>query len=363
MKNKVKLLVTAVFILSLMFTLFACSSPTVSVLNAPEYISNTGNHPGNNRQHNASVWLGCENGNLYFLIHDVSYRSYESDYHQQFSVFEDKGARKIQIIDIDNPRIIGTADGYLYYWKDGETSGNDYLYCYNIKNEIESFLYQGDLCYYASIFFDENGSIAVPITAKHDQLQQFVHIQKETVLSTGPQEAGYRIGNKLFTVVSEYGDVVERVVCTDANGVKKDIPLGSAHKRSIIPCNNGLIIHNEGLNELLYWIDEEGNKKNIFSVPCLGSESAVNVCGSDVYLSFKRYEKYGEIGQVRYENDELEGTYCISLVDFSVRKLNNQIFNGLYNFDDTCLYCCDEKGGIFRMDFGGNVTPILIVEE
>ena len=363
MKNKFKIFGLIVCILSLAVTLFACKASTVNVLTLPEHITITDNHPSNNRQHNASVWLGCENGKLYFLIHHIQYKSDETDYHKQLSMFDGIGARKICAIDIENLQIVGSVDGYLYYWKDGATSGNDHLYCFNIKNESEAFLYQGDLCYYASSFFYDNDSIAVPLNAKNGQPQQFVCIQNEAVLSTGSLEAGYSIGDKLFRVVSEYGDVVERIICVYENGTTQDIPLGSAHKRSIIPCSNGLVVHNEGLNELLYWIDEEGKISNIFSVPCLSSVSAVNVCGTNVYISFKRYEKFGEIGQVRYENDELEGTYCISTIDFTVKKLNDQIFNGLYNFDDACLYCCDEKGCIFRMDFDGSVTPILTTTE
>ena len=34
--------------------------------------------------------------------------------------------------------------------------------------------------------------------------------------------------------------------------------------------------------------------------------------------------------------------------------------SGMYNFDDTCIYCCDEDGNIYRMELDGEVSPILV---
>ena len=133
-----------------------------------------------------------------------------------------------------------------------------------------------------------------------------------------------------------------------------------ADKRTLIPCENGLLIHNEGRGELLYWVDEEGEVTSLFSVPCILSDSSVTVYGTSAYLSFIRYEKHGEIGQVRYKNDTLEGTYKIDLRTFSAEKISDKVYCGLYNFDDTCIYACDEDCHIYKLDSEANIIDALI---
>lgn len=50
----------------------------------------------------------------------------------------------------------------------------------------------------------------------------------------------------------------------------------------------------------------------------------------------------------------------IDLKDGTKEKINDYIFCGMYNFDDTCIYCCDEDGNIYRMELDGEVSPILV---
>ena len=62
----------------------------------------------------------------------------------------------------------------------------------------------------------------------------------------------------------------------------------------------------------------------------------------------------------RFENDTEEGTWRIDLKDGTKEKINDYIFCGMYTFDDTCIYCCDEDENIYRMELDGEVSPILV---
>jgi hypothetical protein len=193
---------------------------------------------------------------------------------------------------------------------------------------------------------------------------QYVHVEGDKVLGVGPLTEGYSLGNSVYYVLSDYSDVqVERIVKTtaDSNAEVAELSLGQAYRRSIIPYEGGLLVHNEGLNSLLYRIESDGSVTELFNVSCLDSNSAVNIHGTDAYISVLRYEKYGEKGMLRYENDSLEGTYRINLIDGSVEKINDMCFDAIYNFDDTCFYCCDSSGNIYKMEFDGTTSPIMLL--
>ena len=92
------------------------------------------------------------------------------------------------------------------------------------------------------------------------------------------------------------------------------------------------------------------------------SDTAVAIVGDDVYISLKRYEGWGESGKGlrRYENDTLEGTWRISLTDFSAVKISDTIYNGLYCFGDVLL-ACDESCSVYRLHPDGSTQPLITV--
>jgi hypothetical protein len=216
------------------------------------------------------------------------------------------------------------------------------------------------------MYFADDGSVYVPLFPEAGEAVQYVHVLGEDMLGIEHLTEGYLLGDSIYFVTQDFSDVqVERIIQTDLDGsiIQEKLPLASAHNRCIIPYDDGLLIHNGQLNSLLYRIDKGGVVTELFSIPCLSSRSAVNIHGTDAYISVLRYEKYGEMGMQRYENDSLEGTYRISLMDGSVEKINNLCFDGIYNFDDTCFYCCDKDGNIYRMKFNGTATPVLLVSD
>ena len=111
---------------------------------------------------------------------------------------------------------------------------------------------------------------------------------------------------------------------------------------------------------MLYNVNDNQSISLLFELPCLSSSSAVAVVNEDIYLSVKRYEKFGSLGMLRFENDTAEGTYKISQADFLPVKISDSIYNGLYFFGGESLYACDEFCNIYRLDLQGNVIDTVL---
>ncbi len=340
---------------------------SVIFLQGPAEITGIVSCPGNNRQREASVWLGCYDKQIYYYGGRKNGAD-RTKYDNSLYVFQEDGLAEVFPLSCGRQDILilGIMDCFLYY---RDYSSRDYknlqLYCYNLESNKESLLYSGPLCSLSSLYFANDGSVYFPLFPKSGEAAQFVHVSGESVLGVKPLTDGYPLGENTYYVVSEYQDIpVGRILKTDHDGNDLDeIPFETADRRWIIPYDDGLLVHNEGRNSLLYRINEDGSVTTLFTVPCLASTSAVNIHGTDAYISILRYEEYGEKGKLRYENDLLSGTYRISLIDGSTEKISDMYFNGLYNFDDTCFYCCDELGNIYKMEFDGTTVPILLLSE
>ena len=349
--------------------LFFTPPKSIALLNCPTEISSIGSHPGNFRQREANVWLGCYNGKLYYYGGNKDGDD-KTKHDDSLCVFED--GMLVDLLHLpsrvkDTVEIIGIIDHYLYYC---ECTKSDYdnqkLYYLDLETNKESLLFCGHLFINASMYFPDDGSVYVPLFPNSGESAQYLHVLGDDVLGIESPTEGYPLGGSVYFVTKEYSDVqVERIMQTDSEGnnILEEVPLGQAYNRSVIPYDDGLLIHNEQLGTLLYQINSDGAVTELFSIPCMSSQSAVNIHGTDAYISVLRYEKYGEKGMLRYENDSLEGTYRISLIDGFVAKINDLCFDGIYNFDDTCFYCCDKDGNIYRMEFDGTTSPVLLVSE
>ena len=135
--------------------------------------------------------------------------------------------------------------------------------------------------------------------------------------------------------------------------------------KSLIPCETGLLVYNQTHENLLYFIDDKtGEVHNLFEIECMSSVSTVNIYENYVFLSFKRYEKWGGFPEkmLEYKNDTVQGTYRIDLNDGSSTKISDEIYDALYIFGEGIIYATDSEGQIFKLDFDGNVTENLLVK-
>ena len=173
----------------------------------------------------------------------------------------------------------------------------------------------------------------------------------------------YSLGGKEYILDFKTGSD-PHVLFREKGGEWMDTGLKCGSKSSLITTPYGLLVHNKAYansgEQALYYIQPTGEIVELFSFPCLYSVSAINIFREKLIFSVKRYEEYDEIGMKRYQNDEIEGSYIISLTELTVEKVDDMVFDGLYIFDDSGILACDEDCNIYKLDCNGNVIDILL---
>ncbi len=340
-------------ILTVLIFLYAIIQPKIT--HRPVVIHNQNYLPSNYHQNETNIELWTDDSNLYFYGHTIPTFLDWTRYYRCLCVFKDGAVSRLKKLDSDCG-IIGLANGYFYYWK-FVGQGHDQIYSYDLSSGKETCLYTGQRGTIS--FLDKNGVFYIAINISKNGEHEYLPAYGTRTGAAERHSVEYQMGDYLYTA-EEDASLCEIIYQISPDGRKEALPLPFANHRTIIPCEKGLLIHNEGAGKLLYWINAEGGITELFSVPCMTSVSAVTVHGTKAYLSFLRYAKSGEIGQVRYENDTSEGTYIIDLESFCVKKVSDKIYCGLYNFDDTCLYACDECCHIYKLDFNADIIEALI---
>lgn len=314
-------------------------------------------NPANNHQTGANVWLGADNGKLYFFPAHYSDVSQQTKFYQHLSVFEDHTATRLTKLD---GSIIGIQDGYVYYrtWPYTDGTVNEYsIYSYNTFDDSEILLFSSTNSR-AEGYFSSTGTFYIPAD---ESGVTFYPVVGNSINRQPKIKESYEINGRLYSIE---GFTFSQVIsCTDEQGnityMDDAIPQG---RKSVIPCKEGLLIHNEGQGELLYLICADTNEViELFTVPCHFSRSTVNIHGSSVFLSFSRsqFDVSGDF-TIPFENDTLSGTYRIDLKNYSSTKISDSVYTGLYIFDDSGIYACDNNCHIYKLDFDGNVIMTLL---
>lgn len=318
----------------------------VEITSEPIVIENTLESPANHCQDQANMVMGASNGKLYFGINELRSELDRTKFFHYISVFDDGSAVKLQQADW----VCGILNGYAYYLKDGS---ND-LYCYALSSGENRFLVSVSENVTSQSFVKE-GVLYVPVDSACSGYYQIVG----SAISEITENIEYYVLNDLIYTLKDYdiysGENLDSMVSI---GEQIRISVDAA----LIPCAEGLLVHNSmGGTNILYLIcKESGNIIELFTVPCALAFSSVTVYENDVYVSFRRFEKPGGVGWVEFENDTLQGTYRISLEDYSNEKLSDAVYNGLFIFDDTGIYACDERNGIYKLDFNGEVIQTIL---
>lgn len=332
------------------------SPKQVRVISEDIRVNPSGEHLSNHFQQNASVWLNVIENRLYCVPQSKTSAN-KCIFDNSLIVFKNGTAQKIHDLqeNTDNIVIVGEANEYLYYW--GSVSD---LYCCNCLTKEDYLLYSGLIEVSSSIWYSADGSLFIPLRPTFQEQAQFLHVSGTDVLGQELQNAGLSCGDYTYHVVYEYGDDVERIIRTDKEGNEDTLHFNRAMHRYMIPVENGILVHNVGSSDMLYLIESDGCVQLLFSLPCISSRSCVTVIGNKVLLSVLRFEKYGEIGMKRFENDTEEGTYCIDLAENTVTKISSNIYDGMYNFDDSCIFACDDNCNIYKLDPNGKLEHVIM---
>lgn len=177
--------------------------------------------------------------------------------------------------------------------------------------------------------------------------------------------------------LDETGDNIGKCIKYDLNGKSYSIRgrsnkvfcneldisdcFGEAEKRLLVPYQEGLLLINSGCGDLVYYIQKDGTISQLFpGFSCMCSDSSVNFYENYVFVSFRRWEAYSNIGLKPYDNDMMQGTYRIDIKTNAVEKISEHIYSGMFIFDDSGIFACDGDGNIHLIDFDGNVLKEIV---
>ena len=342
--------------------IYARLHPTYKAIQETILVQEIGEHPANQCQRWASVWMGIYDGKLYFCPRDPG-QATKLDGH--ICTFTDDGVQKVCDLETEYPRYFMYINDRLYYGYGGLSmcdfqTGEVRI---DLADRMEALMYAAAD---GSLYFLHDWDNYAPAELN---AQMCVRIKEDGTVEDDvslPEECGYRLGDKTYFVLPNNGwnsDGGFHAVFTlqEDGSLELISEFGMGNRTTtIIPAENGLLIHNARDNDALYFIDGSGTIRCLFETDGCEVKSAVTVVGSDVYFSLDRWEEeYGFYQLRHFKNDTIPGTYRISLKDFSMKKISDEIYDGLYNFDDTCLYVC-YKQNIYQIDFDGNVQKVLL---
>ena len=315
-------------------------------------------HLGNNKQYEASLFLCESQGKLYFYAINTPLSMWH--YNGYLSVFENGSIRRVKKL---RENVFASHSGLVYYDSYTDDNSDRDVSCYSIVEDKNSQLVTvsdigSDRLQHGACFFGVDGTFYVPTS---DQRTAFYPIIGDQVNEPVEMQEMYVYGDNTLIVNQDiFSHMQISFESQEENNIVFDSRIISG-KASVFPCSDGLLIHSEYRGNLLYFIEgDSGNLIELFTVPCDRSVSAVNVHEDYIFLSLLRYENYDTVFAKRYDNDTVEGTYKIDLRDYSVKKISNKIYNGLYIFDDTGIYACDEGYNIYKLDFEGNQLCTLL---
>lgn len=348
---------TTIFVLAVLVVFVAHSTAFVTkeeirILNNAFYI-------GNSLQNESTVILTAAQEKLYFILPNRGLLS-ASQYDGYLSVFENGSATRLT--KVNEAQVLDWGGRYVFMRENSFPENESRISCFDViaqnkaelvtVDRIADYRRDTDGC-----FWSETGVLYIPV----DQGCSSYYAMTGMDFTKTTDIPVYCYGDRTYTLLYE-GDTLNGIWCESIDEAgyvfRREAGQGIIN---VFPSENGLVIHCEQYGKLLYYVDGATmDVTELFVVTCDRSESAVNIWGDYAYLSFKRYEKYDHIFPKRYENDKMEGTYRISLIDYSVEKLSDEIYNGLYIFDDTGIYACDENCNIYKLDFDGQRILTLL---
>ena len=117
-----------------------------TLYNVPGDVVEIGDHPANNRQYRATVWMGVYADKLYFCSRKGMF-SNRTEYGRKLYVFEDGEAHEVARLsqNVSEFHMMGQSGAHLYYWvKKLEKSKQYSLYFYDLSTNSKQVIYQGD---------------------------------------------------------------------------------------------------------------------------------------------------------------------------------------------------------------------------
>lgn len=335
-------------ILVLLFVGCLCACTESITTSSVGYIEKEGEHPGNLKQEESPIWIDSKNGELFVR----AFYTDSSTYQEKIVAIGSDGVRTVSELDYD---IVNVAmyGGYFYFTTCFEDSYQ--LNCIDVATGENTFLTETNLSIYTPIILKDDGIVYYPDGNYKDR---FLPIYGNSCDNAIQMKQEYTIGGRTYSYNS-FGELKLH----DSAGEDTLIATMSQQADPLI-YNDGLLLHTKNPGVLLSYLSPDGTMTDLFSVESEYVRSTLNFHGNQVFLSVMRVQLGPmQLGYVPYEEDDVSGTYRINMDDYSVTKISDAFYRGIYIFNSKHLYCVANTDHVVMTDFDGNVLQTIIGSE
>lgn len=255
-------------------------------------------------------------------------------------------------------RIIGSGNGYVYFQEHPEQDPYDqndrimHLSCLDLSENHFYWLPSKDVTPYFFDVVNEDGSI---YTMSRDNPEKH-YILKDGQILDSVETDFYTLGGNRYMV-----NIKGAIFRYTAAGDEERIYGGSVWDYALYPCENGLLVHEPYGVYLLTLIPEDTQEPVRLLECCPYAFCAANVHNGYVYVSMERRAGYNPFLErhIRSIFETIYGTYRISLEDYSIERLSDEVYKGLYIFDDAGIYAVQDSR-VCKLDFDGNEIMTIL---
>lgn len=329
--------------------------------NSPVFIPDSEVNLTNFRQTNASVDLFVQQNELLFVfLGGRTVYDYSPENIGKLGVLRDGQAQYFRNLQENSSEML-VWEGYVYYkWISSDAYTYLTLHRFDLRdgtsNEIES-------CRSHIFMSNQNFSVGidgVPYYVSDSNAAKGYPILNGEAGELTNIPCTYELGDHVYYGNWVIGGSLSEM---DATGKGQDVPLGGG-KEWFLPYGGGLLVMNLTNGNTLHYIDENGTITELFRDDCDYGVMAVNSWGNYVFVSIQRYEmKEGRSNHYLYENDTQSGTYRIDMQDFSIKKISDNAYNGLYIFSEGEIFACDRNSNVDKLDFNGTHLMDIIMSK
>ncbi len=319
----------------------------------------------NDYQPNANTLVWADSGNL-ILFHESSlhfrFLNGLNCNYRKVIVLNSTGHRTLSIPK-DDYTILGFGRGFVYYRDYDRESLNDLDFSARAldSGEESSILYvdflRGRKAYAMRMTHTEDDQLMFHFDTDKDST---CTVMDGTIPIDQPcQEPVYVLGDYQYFVDHKTMTVYQ----INSDGKQEPIYDGKGYTQvELFPQKRGILLYARNQSRPLYWIDEQGQMIELIYINSLNyPTTTMNFSEESIYISVKSLSKidtfFGKPVHVR--GDPHSGTYRISTDDFSIEKVDDTIYSGIFVFGEGVLFACDEDGSVFQFDQNWNRTSVI----
>ncbi|MBR0465093.1 MAG: hypothetical protein IJJ23_12070 [Clostridia bacterium] len=276
-------------------------------------------------------WIVFNNGKLYFYQSQNSSRNYVSSFlysynGKTFSKLYSPG------FGYDKCDCIGMIDNRIYFLRYSVSSNSTTIISHNLENGESKELYHKDTKFIVIAEHIIDDCLYVELMNINADTF-YIKIDQERILEIQDKSLMFKIQNNSFYLDRRTGITENSILSIQNDNSNNSIShsLGMASSSQVISFMNGTMIHNEGGNDILYFIDENALIHKVFNVDCMFSSSKLCWVKNNLILSLVAYNGFNDIFPIKTDDT---GTYRIDVYKFSIQRISDTYYEKLFVLDD-----------------------------